>query len=330
MTPIAPHITAWLRERLPVERVASPHTCDAYAITFQLFFKFVAMRCGVAPAGITFELLDAPMVLQFLEHLGQERGNGASTRNARLAAIKSFMRFMQFRDPAGLEQVRAVLAIPAQRTTVGLVEHLDREETQALLDAPDPTTRSGVRDRTLLFVAVTGGLRVSEVAGLRVADLSFRDRYVDVQIRGKGRRERVLTLWREVADAIRQWLVLRGNPGTPELFVNARDGALTRSGIEYILRKHVKLAGSSCPSLRSKKVSPHTLRHTCAVNTLRATRDIRKVAMWLGHSSTRTTEIYLRSDPTDRIETLEAVVPPSLRRGSFSPPDKLIASLRPQ
>ena len=328
MTPIAPHVSTWFRERLPTELAASPHTCDAYAYAFRLLLTFAAQRLAVAPCDLAFEHLDAPLVLAFLGHLQRDRGNGARTRNARLTAIKSFMQFMQFRHPAGLDQIRRVLAIPGQRVSSRPVSHLRRDEVQALLDAPDPTTRTGIRDRALILLGVTAGLRVSELVSLRVDQVSFRDRYVDIHVLGKGRKERALTLWREVADGIRAWLAVRGEVKSFELFVNARGEALTRSGVEYILRKHVQSAESKCPSLAHKRVSPHTLRHTCAMNTLQATRDIRKVALWLGHASTQSTEIYLQSDPAEKLEVLEAVVPPALRRGTFSPPDELIAMLK--
>lgn len=328
MTPIAPHITAWLRQRLPMERAASPHTCDAYAYAFQLLLNFASERLGVAPSALALEKLDAPLILSFLEHLQQVRGNGARSRNARLAAIRAFMRFMEHREPAALDQIRRVLAIPMQRVDVEPVRHLETNEVQALLDAPDPQTRAGVRDRALLYLAVTSGVRVSELVGMRLGDITFRDNYMDVRIRGKGRKDRVLTVWKAVGDSVRAWLAVRGDLRVPELFVSARGDALTRAGAAYILRKYVTLASDGTPTLVNKRVSPHILRHTCAMVTLQATRDIRKVALWLGHASTRTTEIYLNSDPIDKLETLEAVIPPSLRRGTFSPPDKLIAALR--
>lgn len=328
MSPVAPHMSAWLLQRLPVERGASRHTCDAYATAFQLLFAFITKRHGTAPSDVNFEQIDATLILGFLEHLQKDRAASASTRNARLAAIKSFMRFMEHRLPSALDQIRRVLAIPFQHTETRPVPHLDRTESQAILDAPDPTTRMGVRDRAMFHVALTGGLRVSELVGLRVDELTFRDKYLDLRIRGKGRKERVLTLWKVVADSVRAWLAVRGTVAVPELFVNARAEALTRSGAEYILRKHVGASIGTCASLTRKRVSPHVLRHTCAMNTLQATRDIRKVSLWLGHSSTQTTEIYLRQDPSERLETLEAVVPPSLRPGTFNPPDKLIALLR--
>jgi integrase/recombinase XerD len=328
MTPAAPHITAWFRERLPVERRVSPHTCDAYAYAFQLLLTFAAGRIGVAPSDLALEHLDAPLILAFLEHLQRDRRNGARSRNARLVAIKSFMRFMEYRTPAALDQIRRVLAIPSQRVDARPVRHLLPEEVQALLDAPDPTKRIGIRDRALLYVAVTGGLRVSELVGERESEVTFRGNYMDLRVHGKGRKERALTLWKAVGDSVRAWLAVRGAANSPELFVSARGVALTRSGAAWILRKHVRAASVKCPSLAEKSVSPHVLRHTCAMTTLQATRDIRKVALWLGHASIQTTEVYLSADPSEKIETLEAVVPPSLRKGTFSPPDKLIASLR--
>ena len=328
MTPLAPHLSEWLCKRLPVERGASRHTVDTYAYAFQLLVAFAAERLRTAPSDLAFDHLDAALVLAFLEHLRQDRGNGANTRNARLAAIHSFMRFMEYREPSALDQIRRVLAIPMQRTDTRPVRHLGQDEVQALLDAPDPATWAGTRDRALLHLAVTSGVRVSELVSLRLADVTFRGNYVDLYIRGKGRKERALTLWKAVADSMRAWLVVRGDVAVPEVFVNTRRGAMTRGGAAYILGKHLATARMKCLSLGDKRVSPHVLRHTCAMTTLQATHDIRKVALWLGHASTQTSEVYLREDPVDKLETLEAVVPPSLRKGSFNPPDKLMALLK--
>ena len=328
MTPIAPHITAFLQKRLALERRASPHTCDTYAYAFQLLFEFMSRKFGVAPADLALEQLDAPLVLEFLEHLQTHRRNSPRTRNARLAAIRSFMRFIEHRVPSALDQVRRVRAIPAQKTDTRLVRHLAAEEHRALVDAPDPTTRLGIRDRAMLLLALTGGLRVSELVGLRVDEVEFNGRYVDVRVRGKGRRERALTLWKSVGDAIRAWLALRGVAPAPELFLNAWGKPMTRSGFERVLAKHVVAAAARCPSLRAKRISPHVLRHTCALNTLQATRDLRKVSLWLGHASTQTTDIYLQADPTEKLEALAAMNSPALRPGKFCPPDRLIAALR--
>lgn len=312
MTPIAPHITAFLRERLTCE-----NTRAAYAYAFQLLFEFASKRLGVAPSDLQLEHLDAPLVLAFLDHIQLKRNNAARTRNTRLAAIRSFMHFVEYRVPAALDQIRRVLAIPAQRTDSRLVKHLSAAESRAVLDAPDPTSRLGIRDRAMLYLGLTGGLRVSELVGLRLDGVRFDGRYVEVRVLGKGRKERALLLWKEVGDAIRAWLAIRGATACPELFLTATAEPMTRSGFEYVLRKHVGSAAVVCPSLSGKSVSPHTLRHTCALDTLRATGDLRKVSLWLG----------LQADPTEKIESIESNVPHRLRPGRFRPQDRLIASL---
>lgn len=329
MTALAPHITAFLRQRLPMERAASPHTCDTYAYAFRLLFEFASRKLGVPPSALHLEQLDAPLVLEFLADLQTTRGNGSHTRNARLTAIRSFMHFVEHRVPGALEQVQRVLAIPAQKTDLRLVDHLTAEQCQHLLDAPNPTTRAGIRDRTMLHLSVTAGLRVSELVGLRLDDLTFTSRYVDVHVRGKGRKDRILTLWKTVADSLRAWLAVRGDAQVPELFLNARGRELTRDGFAYVLGKHAATARKPCPALGAKRISPHVLRHSCALSVLQATKDIRQVALWLGHESIQTTETYLRVDVTQRIGVLASMTPPQLRPGKFRPPDALIASLRP-
>ena len=327
MTALAPHITAFLRHRLPVERSASPHTCDSYAYAFQLLLTFASRKLAVPPSALHLEHLDTPLVLAFLADLQAARGNSPRTRNARLTAIKSFMHFVEHRVPSALEQIRRVLAIPIQKTDRRLVDHLTAEECQPLLDAPDPTTRTGIRDRTMIHLCVTAGLRVSELVGLRLDDVTFHARYVDVHVRGKGRKERLLSLWKAVADSVRAWLAVRGEAPVPELFLNARGREMTRAGFACLLRKHAATARAHCPTLQGKRISPHVLRHTSALTVLQATGDIRQVALWLGHESIQTTEDYLRVDVTQRIGVLTSVTPPQLRPGKFRPPDALIASL---
>ena len=322
MTPLAPHISSFLRERL-----TSENTRAAYAYAFQLLFAFASERLGVAPSDLHVEHLDAPLVLAFLDHIQQQRKNVARTRNTRLAAIRSFMRFIEYRIPSALDQIRRVLAIPTQRTDTRLVKHLSAAESRAVLDAPDPASRLGTRDRAMLYLGLTGGLRVSELVGLRLDNVRFDGRYVEIRVLGKGRKERALLLWKEVGDAIRAWLAIRGTAACPELFLSATAQPMTRSGFEYVLRKHVGSAAVACPSLTGRNVSPHTLRHTCALETLRATGDLRKVSLWLGHANQSTTEIYLQVDPTEKIEIIESIVPHRLRPGRFRSPDLLIASL---
>jgi len=327
MTPIAPHITAFLHKRLAVERQASAHTCDAYAYAFQLLFEFASRKLKVTPSELHLEQLDVPLIVEFLDYLQAERHNAPRSRNARLAAIHSFMRFVEYRVPSALDQVRRVRAIPMQRTDTRIVAHLTPDELRALIDVPDPTTRLGIRDRAMMHLALTSGLRVSELVGVRKDQLQFIGRYVDVRVMGKGRRERALTLWKSVADALRAWLAVRGDVSAPELFLNAWGKPMTRSGFERVLDKHVATATECCPSLRGKRVSPHVLRHTCAINTLRATRNLHKVSLWLGHASNQTTEIYMQADPTEKLEALAAGTPAALRPGKFCPSDQLIASL---
>ena len=327
MTPIASHITSFLQQRLPVERRASDNTCESYAYAFKLLFEYAGTCLKVPPSKLHFEQLDAPLIIGFLNHLEIKRGNGPSSRNIRLAAIKSFMRFMEYRVPTALEQIRRVLAIPTKRADTPLVRHLTVEEMQAILDAPEPTRRDGIRDRAMLHLCFAGGLRVSELIGLRLVDLTFQPQ-ASILIHGKGRRERCLPLWKVTTVALRAWIAVRGTASNPELFLNARGEPMTRSGFEYILRKHVRIAAKRCPSLSTKRVSPHVLRHTCALTVLQATKDLRKVSLWLGHANLQTTEVYTRSDLSVQLETLESVVAPQLRSGRFKATDKLIASLQ--
>jgi integrase/recombinase XerD len=326
MTSLAPHMEAFLREHLVRHRGASQHTCDSYAYSFQSLFEFASQKLKAAPSKLMLEQLNAALISSFLEHLETTRGNSAETRNVRLAAIRSFFRFLQHREPAAVEQVRRILAIPFQRTDTRLVPYLVQEEMQALLDAPDPSTRAGVRDRAMLHLAICAGLRVSELTGLHIDDVAAQS--ASIRVLGKGRRERALPLWKTTAVALRAWLAIRGPIASPELFVNARGEPFSRWGVAYILRRHTETAHRKCPTLHGKQVSPHVLRHTCAMIVLQATQDIRKVSLWLGHSSLTTTEVYVRGNPTEKLEAIEAVVPPSLRKGKFRAPDKLLASLK--
>jgi site-specific recombinase XerD len=326
MTPIAPLITSFLREYMPQQRGYSVHSCEAYAHAFRLLFVFAARRLHTRPSRLQLEQIDAEMVLAFLRHIEQDRGNSPATRNLRLAAIKAFMRYVEFRHPSALEQIAQINAIPGKRHDQKLIRHLTMEEVRAVLDAPHPATRLGIRDRAMLHLCFAGGLRVSELVGLPLENLILQPS-PSILVFGKGRRERRLPLWKETVCDLRAWLAVRGKPPTPELFVNAQGMAMTRAGFEYILEKHARAAAGKCLSLVGRTLSPHLLRHSCAVLMLQATRDIRKVALWLGHADIRTTEVYLRMDPSEKLEAVEAVLPPALRRGRFKAPDALIASL---
>jgi site-specific recombinase XerD len=287
---------------------------------------FASARLHTAPSALTLEQLDAELVGAFLEQLDTTRHNGAATRTVRLAAIRAFCRFLQHREPAALEQTRRILAIPFKRRETRLVPYLTAAEVQALVDAPAPDTRSGIRDRAMLHLTICAGLRVSELTGLRLDDVAVQA--TSIRVHGKGRRERALPLWKSTATALRAWLAIRGPAPTPEVFVNARGQPFSRWGIAHVLRGHGRTARRTCASLARKRLSPHVLRHTCAMIVLQATHDIRKVSLWLGHSQLTTTEIYVRADPTEKLEAIEAIVPPHLRRGSFRPTDALLAWLK--
>lgn len=325
MTAIAPHVSDYLRVRLPVERNASAHTRATYSHAFMLLFDFAARRLKCSPSSLDIEQLDARLVMAFLDHLERDRRNGISSRNARLAAIKSLFRYIEHRVPSAIDQVRRILAIPTKRSTSRLVGYLTREEAQAIINAPD-STAAGLRDRAMLHLAVATGMRVSELVGTQLEDLDLQPQPT-ITVHGKGRRERRLPLWRETATALKRWLRVRPDGPSRNLFLNDRGGTLTRSGFAYLLDKYVTIATRSVPSLRKKRMSPHVLRHTCAMLTLQATRDVRKVALWLGHAHLTTTEVYLRADPTEQLDALAKVAPFGLRPGRFKGADRLMAML---
>jgi site-specific recombinase XerD len=327
MTPIAPHVSAFFQNRLPIERGASENTCDSYAYSFRLLFLYAARSLKIDPSALFFEQIDEPLVLGFLNYLEAERGNSPVSRNSRLAAIKSFMHFMQFRLPSALEQTRRILAIQPKKTITPLISYLNLEEMQAILDAPDLTTILGIRDRAMLYLCFSAGLRVSELVTLRLVDLDLQSKPT-ILVHGKGRKERALPLWQEAARAVRAWLTTRAVTPFPQLFLNATGEPMTRAGFEYILDKHTTAASNLCPSILRKRVSPHVLRHTCAMTVLNATKDIRRVSLWLGHSSIQTTEMYLHADPTEKEETIKLITPPKLRAGRFHATDKLLESLK--
>ncbi len=325
MTAIAPHVSDYLRVRLPVERNASAHTRATYSHAFMLLFDFAAHRLKCPPSSLEIEQLDSRLVMAFLDHLERDRRNGISSRNARLAAIKSLFRYIEHRVPSAIDQVRRILAIPTKRSTSRLVGYLTREEAQAIINAPD-STAAGLRDRAMLHLAVATGMRVSELVGTQLEDLDLQPQPT-ITVHGKGRRERRLPLWRETATALKRWLRVRPDGSSRNLFLNERGCTLTRSGFAYLLDKYVNIATRSVPSLRTKRVSPHVLRHTCAMLTLQATRDVRKVALWLGHAHLTTTEVYLRADPTEQLDALAKVAPFGLRPGRFKGADQLMAML---
>ena len=327
MTALAPHLAAFLREHLPRERGASPHTVAAYAHSFTLLVRFAAERVKRRPSDLAVEDIDPGLVLAFLDHVEEKRGNAARTRNARLAAIRTFFRYLEYQAPVCLDQALRIRALPIKRTDAKLIDHLTRDEIQALLAAPNPRTVNGVRDRAMLHLTYAAGLRVAELLSLRLDD--FPDRSLaTVRILGKGRRARVLPLWRETRTMLRAWLAIRPSAQVPELFLNRTGRRMSRDGFAHRLAQHVAVAAQKEPSLAHKRVTPHVLRHSCAMHSLAATGDIRKVALWLGHASVQSTEAYLRVDPAEKLAMLNIHAPPVIQQGKFRPrSDALLALL---
>ena len=327
MTELATHLGVFLQDYLRRSKGASRCTVESYACSFKLLVTFAANKHGIRPCELEVEQLGTQTILDFLESLENLRGNAVATRNARLAAIKSFFRFLEFREPKWLLLAGQVRALPTKKGGMSLIGHLDREQTRALLNAPDTTTRSGIRDRAMLGLAYNAGLRVSELVGLQLNAVNV-PQLDEVRVTGKGRLERVLPLWKQTRCDLRAWLKIRPHVVDRHLFLNAMKTGMTRHGFAKRLTIHAHAAALEVPSIADKKITPHLLRHTCAIHTLKATGDIRKVSLWLGHASLQTTEMYLRADPTDKLETLQAWHSPGLRKGSFQGvQDQLLAML---
>jgi integrase/recombinase XerD len=267
MTALAPYISSFLREHLPKERRASLHTCEAYAHSFRLLVGFAANRLDVRPCRLEIEQLDVPLILAFLEDIEANRGNSARTRNARLAAINAFFRFLEYRLPACLDQASRIHAIPMKKTDEALVDYLTRNELQALLDAPNARTLLGIRDRAMLHLAFAAGLRVSELVGLRLDQLD-QPALSTIHVLGKGRRERVLPLWKETANALKAWLAVGAATKEPALFLNALGRTMTRAGFELHPRQ-ARSGGRPIPAHHRRQASDPThssshLRHAHA------------------------------------------------------------------
>lgn len=328
MTDLAPHVSGFLREHMPRHRNASRHTVASYADSLMLLVRHAGDRLAVRPCAVAVEQLTAEMILDFLDHLETERGSSVSTRNVRLAAIKSFFRYIEYRIPSCLDLARQVHAIPCKACEQPVARYLDRDEIRALLNAPDVDTPIGLRDRAMLHLAYTGGLRVSELVGVTLEDLG-KPGLDTVRITGKGKKERILPLWKETSEVIRRWLQVRPNVGDSRLFLNARGQAMSRHGFAYRLALHAGTAARTAPSIADKRVHPHILRHSTAIHTLEATGDIRKVSLWLGHAGIQSTEIYLRTDPIGKLAILNGNKPPAIAKGKFKDaPDRLLAILQ--
>jgi integrase/recombinase XerD len=315
--PLGPILRRYFCEYLVSQRDLSPRTIDSYRDMFRLLLAFMERRYHIKPDVVCVDDLDAPRVLTFLDDLERRRGNTARTRNARRAAIRSFLRYAASADPLLLPVAQRVLAIPPKRFERASIGHLTREQIQTIVDSPDAATLSGQRDRVLLMLLYNTGARVSELAGLRIQDVSLESR-MSVHILGKGRKNRSVPLWRQTIRLLRAWL--RQCDGAPEspLLPNARGKPMTRSGIAQRLKLAVKRAASEHPSLRSMRISPHMIRHTTAMHLLQSGVDLSVIAMWLGHETTQTTHQYLDADLESKKQALACLEPPRVRQSSRS------------
>ena len=319
-------LTAFFTDRLMQQRQASPHTIASYRDTFRLLVSYARQELNKPPSKLEVDDLDTPFIGAFLTHLEKGRGNNARTRNTRLAAIHSFFRYVALHEPQHAAVAQRVLAMPSKRFTRRTVAFLNRDEVDALLDAPDAQSWAGRRDRTLLLVAVQTGLRASELINLRCEDVQL-GAGAHLRCQGKGRKERCTPLRKDAAAALRAWLKERhGQPSAP-VFPNQRGGPLSHDGLDYLLAKHLVNARTGCPSLKKKRVTPHVLRHTAAMELLHNGVDPAVIALWLGHESVETTYIYLHADLELKERAMDKTTPSGMRPGRFRPDDTVLAFL---
>jgi integrase/recombinase XerD len=324
---LAALLEAFFTDRLMSQRKVSPHTVASYRDSFRLLLEYAQRSLQKPPSSMNLDDLHAPFIVGFLDQLEKERDNSVRTRNLRLTAIHSFFRYMAFEQPNRSSLIQRVLAIPSKRFSRRLIAFLSGPEIRALLSAPKQETQDGRRDHALFTVAIQTGLRVSELVGLRCQDVVLGT-VAHVRCQGKGRKERCTPIGKQTKMVLRAWLRERAAGPHEPLFPNARGGPLSRDGIQYILAKHLATAQEACPTLRDKRVSPHVLRHTTAMNLLQAGVDRSVIALWLGHESVETTQTYIDADLAIKEKAVEQAAPPNTPKGRFRPGDRLLAFLR--
>lgn len=313
-------------QRLMRQRQVSPHTISSYRDTFRLLLQFAKQRLHTAPSRLAFEQIDAPLIAAFLDDLETNRKVTTRTRNLRLAAIRSFFHYTAYEEPAHVSQIQRVLAIPGKRCSKRLVQFLNPAETEALLAAPDQRTWHGRRDYTFLMVAIQTGLRLSELTELRREDLHLGPG-AHVRCVGKGRKERGTPLTKQVVVALKTWLS-ELDPKSERLFPNARGLRLSADAIQRLLAKYQQKAARTCPSLKQEHLTPHVLRHTAAMRLLQAGIDRSVIALWLGHESVETTQIYLDADLVLKEQALAKTTQAGGACRLFKPEDPLLAFLK--
>lgn len=323
---IGPYLQAFFSEHLCNHRRASPQTIASYRDTFRLLLQFLKTTTGTEPVAMKISDIDAPAVLVFLNSLEQQRGNSIRSRNIRLAAIRSFFRFVALRDPDSVGIATRVLAIPVKRADKKLIGYLTREEVEAILATPDRTQWTGRRNHALLLTMYNSGARVSEMTSLQRTQVHF-GASTFLQLNGKGRKERAVPLWPHTSHVLHAWFEeLDGKYGAVA-FPNARGKALTRDGVDYLVKEVAKAAASTTPGLAAKRVSPHLVRHSTAMHLLQSGVDISVIALWLGHESIETTHVYLQADLATKERALAKLAPVEGTISRFKPADSLLAFL---
>lgn len=318
-------VQRFFTDRLCVQMEASRHTVAGYRDTFRLLLRYASARHGKPPVKLTIEDIDADLVADFLVHTETARGNSARSRNTRLAAIRSFFRYVAMSDPTWLLHCQRILAMPNKRYVKRAVTFLDGDEIAALLAAPNRTTWAGRRDHALLLIAVQTGLRASELVGLKCGDVVLGGG-AHVCCMGKGRKERATPLRRETAKLLEAWIGTDKDENRP-LFPSIRGEQLSRDALEHLVRKHCLTAARACPSIGSRRVTPHTLRHSTAMDLLHHGVDPAVIALWLGHENVETTQIYIHADMRMKEKALARVAAPATPSSRFRPDDQLLAFL---
>jgi site-specific recombinase XerD len=326
MSLVAPTLQLFFTERLAKQRQASAATIRSYRNAMVLLLRFTQDRTGKAASALDWDDLGAETVSAFLDHLEADRNNSARSRNARLAAVRSLFRYAALRHPEHAQLIAQVLAIPQKRSDKAQVSFLDPEEVDALLAAPDLSRWEGRRDHALVALALQTGLRLSELTGLRCGDVELGNG-AHVRCTGKGRKQRGVPLTKANVVIMRAWCRERGGLPDDALFPTRRGGRLSDDAVEARVALYRELAARSCPSLATKRLTPHVLRHTCAMTLLREGVDVAVIALWLGHADMRSTNAYLHADMTIKERALARTTPPTSKAGRFRPADKLLAFL---
>jgi integrase/recombinase XerD len=326
MSALAPAMQAYFTDRLGTQRGASQNTIAAYCQTFRLLLGFAAKRAGTKPSQLDIAQLDAPLIAAFLNHLEKARGNSVRTRNHRLAAIHSLFAYLALHHPEHAASIQRVLAIPHKKTERNLVTYLTEPEVDALLAACDQTSWTGRRDHAVFVLTIQAGLRISELASLTCADITLGTG-ANIHTIGKGRKERRTPLVPTTRSVLKAWLKERGGAADDPLFPTTTGTRLSRDAIERRLARHLTIAAENCPSIKSKHVTMHTLRHTAAMRLLLAGNDVTVIALWLGHEQISTTNIYLHADMTHKQQAIDRAKPLNAKPGRYRPPDTLLKFL---